>query len=356
MNSPHGGDVVGYALTYGRAPIDYSASLNPLGMPPAVRAAAIRAVEEGEYYPDPYARALKAALSARLEVEPSCLILGNGAADLIHRYVQVLRPKRALLPVPSFAEYGRSLEGVGCEVSCHLLREEDGFDLREDILDKIDEDLDLLFLCQPGNPTGRLIAPELLESILERCGQTATKVFLDECFLSFVEGGAGLSMVPRLGEFSHLFILGSFTKLYAMAGLRLGYGLCADSALMAGMTLNGQSWGISSVAQAAGLAALDEEEYVAESMALILRERAYLRAGLTALGAEVLGGEANYLFFRAEDGDLKDKLAQRGYLIRDCANFPGLRPGYYRVAVRTGEENRGLMQAMEETFRGVHNG
>lgn len=352
MKSVHGGDVTGYELEYGRKPVDFSASLNPMGMPAGVKEAAIRAVGEAEHYPDPYGRRLTAALAERLGVAQKSLILGNGAADLIHRYVQAVRPCRALLPVPSFAEYGRALAAAGCEVRQYLLRAEDGFDLDEGILEEITEETDLLFLCQPGNPTGRLIEPALLGRILERCGQTGTRVLLDECFLSFVDGGEGLSRKPGLEEHRGLFILGSFTKLYAMAGLRLGYGLCADADLMDALALSSQPWGVSTVAQAAGLAALEEETYVAESMELIRTQRAWLRDRLAALGAEVLGGAANYLFFRLPGAGLVEGLARRGYLIRDCANFPGLGQGYYRIAVRAPEENEGLMEAMEESLRG----
>ena len=352
MRSDHGGDVTGFELQYGRRPVDFSASLNPMGMPPGVREAAIRAVAEAEHYPDPYGRRLTAALAGQLGVAREALILGNGAADLIHRYVQAVKPHCALLPAPSFAEYGRALAAAGCGVRQYLLRAEDGFDLDERILGEITEEIDLIFLCQPGNPTGRLIAHPLLERILERCGQTGTRVLLDECFLSFVDGGEALSLVPELEKHRGLFILGSFTKLYAMAGLRLGYGLCADGPLMEALTLSGQPWGVSTVAQAAGLAALEEGRYVARSRELIRTERAWLWERLVVLWVEVLGGAANYLFFRLPGVDLAEALAQRGYLIRDCANFPGLGEGYYRVAVRTPEENRGLIKAVEACFKG----
>lgn len=350
MNSTHGGDITGYALRYGRKPIDFSASLNPLGMPAAVKAAAIDAMEDACHYPDPYGRALTAALGEKLKINPKHLILGNGAADLIHRYVQALRPRKALLPVPSFAEYGRALGAVGCEVFYHFLTDEGQYGLDEGIVEEITEEIDLIFLCQPGNPTGQLIPAALLEKILERSRRTGTQVFLDECFLSFVDGGHALSMGAKLEQYPNLFILGSFTKLYAMAGLRLGYGLCADTAQLDRLALNGQPWGVSTVAQAAGLAALGQEDYVKESIDLIRAQREWLKDKLCTLGARVLGGAANYLFFFLPDGGMKDKLARLGYLIRDCANFPGLGPGYYRIAVRTAEENRGLIEAMGQAL------
>ena len=144
-----------------------------------------------------------------------------------------------------------------------------------------------------------------------------------------------------------LVILKAFTKLYAMAGVRLGYALCGDAALLEKMRGAGQPWAVSSLAQAAGLAALQETAYAGAVRALIAEQRPRMAAGLRALGLRVMDGQANYLLFRATP-DFGEKLRRRGAVVRSCANYPGLDAAWYRTAVRTAEENTRLLQIMGE--------
>lgn len=346
MKEIHGGDITGYRLQYGVEPLDFSASLNACGMPLAVRQAALAAVADSYAYPDPQTRELCTALARKLMVPTDHLMLGNGAADLIYRYVYAIRPKRALLPVPSFAIYERALSAARSDIAYYALQPENHFDLDAGILEAITTEVDVLFLCQPNNPTGRLVAPDLLAKILAKCCDTGTRLFLDECFLSFVQGTKDIGTTARCANHPNLFVLGSFTKLYGMAGLRLGWGVCSDETLRDAMLQNGQPWAVSTVAQAAGLAALTQDAWVQESLATIREAKRHLVAGLRALGFSVLGGAANYLFFKADDVQLKQKLAEQGILIRDCCNFRGLTAGHYRVAVRSNEENNRLLQAL----------
>lgn len=221
-----------------------------------------------------------------------------------------------------------------------FLRETDGFTLTEDLLPRITPGLDLLFLCSPNNPTGRSVPSELLENIQERCGQCGTLPVLDACFGDFLPGP------PQNGP----FVLRSFTKWYPMAGLRLGYAVCPDTELLEKMRRQGPPWAVSAPAQAAGLAALEEQAYSQELAALIREQRPVLAEGLSALGCRVIPGEANFLLFFCPDTALDRKLEKQGILIRNCSNFPGLGPGWYRVAVRTGEENQALLRAMKEAL------
>ena len=147
-----------------------------------------------------------------------------------------------------------------------------------------------------------------------------------------------------------LIVLKAFTKLYGMAGVRLGYALSADTALLEQMQACGQPWGVSSLAQAAGLAALEETAYVEKVRALIAEQRPRLAAGLRALGLRVLDGRANYLLFQAPE-TLGEALRQRGAVLRSCANYPGLGPGWYRTAVRTGPENEQLLKLLAEVLK-----
>jgi threonine-phosphate decarboxylase len=205
-------------------------------------------------------------------------------------------------------------------------------------------------LCQPNNPTGRTdAAPRCCWRALDRLPRDCGAVLvLDECFVPFLDDPAAGSLQDRLEAYPNLVLLRAFTKLYAMPGLRLGYAATADAALARDLLAAGQPWAVSGPAQAAGIAALREDDYVKKARALVRAERAFLLEGLRAAGAAELGGEANYLFFRSPDPALCEKLLPRGILLRDCANYRGLGPGYCRAAVRTHPENVRFLAAVQE--------
>lgn len=352
MDLTHGGDIHGHRLRHGRTPLDFSASLNPLGMPPAVRAAARNAVDDAYAYPDPLCRTLTAELAWHLGVPGENLFCGNGAADVLYRLVWAAKPRTAMVMTPTFAEYERALHTTGCRIFFHALSPADGFILNEDILDKITTSLDMLFLCQPNNPTGRLIRPELLSAILERCRSTDTLLFFDECFCPFVDDPAAHSLIGKVESYPNLFILGSFTKLYGMAGIRLGYGVSGDRELAGRLADAGPPWPVSTMAQEAGIAALRETGYVVETRKTVSRAKGMLVDGLERLGITPLGADANFVFFHAAVPDLAELLAREDILIRDCGNFRGLERGYYRVSVRTEDENQLLFRTIAKYVNG----
>lgn len=154
----------------------------------------------------------------------------------------------------------------------------------------------MVVICNPNNPTGKLIDEDLLLEVLEKCCRTGTKLLLDECFMDFVDGDKAYSLCSKLDKYHNLIILKAFTKTYAMPGLRLGYCMTSDVSLIKGLHENGQDWNVSIPAQAAGIAALDEENYLLASKELIRVERQYLTAQLEGLGAKTFGSEANYVF------------------------------------------------------------
>lgn len=344
----HGGDWAGFLETYGAPPLDFSANISPLGMPESVRRAAEAALAEAGRYPDPLCRALREKLASCHGLPAEGILCGNGAADLIYRLAAARRPKTALVTAPTFSEYENALTLWGCRVSRFPLSEETGFAVTEDILSRITPELDLLFLCEPNNPTGRTTDRRLLKRVLERCSASGTLLAVDECFSDFLDDPASHTLLDDLQHFENLVILRAFTKSYALAGLRLGYALSQNAPLLAAMARGGPPWAVSGPAQAAGMAAL--EESLEPLRQLIRRERPRLSAGLTALGCRVCPGEANYLLFFCGAPALPRRLAERGVLIRDCSNYHGLGPGWYRAAVRLEHENTTFLKILEEVL------
>ena len=349
MQLVHGGDWAGYRAQYGQDALDFSANVSPLGLPEGVAKAITAALATADRYPDPLCRALRAKLAVHETVPAAHILCGNGAADLIFRLVLAAKPRTALVTAPTFAEYATALETVGCTVERHFLREENDFAVTEDILNAVHPGIEMVFLCQPNNPTGQLAQPALVEALLHKCEAVGARLVVDECFLDFLPEGDTLSAKRLLQTSKHLVILKAFTKLYGMAGVRLGYCLCTDEALLARMQAAGQPWAVSSLAQAAGIAALDETEYVAQVRELIKTQRPILASGLRALGLRVIEGRANYLLFRAPE-TLGNALRQKGAVLRSCGNYPGLSACWYRTAVRTEQENRQLLALLAETL------
>lgn len=340
----HGGDVYRNRVT-----LDFSANVNPLGTPERVKAAIRAAADEVDRYPDPYCTLLRNALSERLGVPVETIVCGNGAAELIYQFASALKPNRTLLPVPSFADYEAALYAAGCRPTQFPLRRETGFALDDSILDAIDESVDLIMLCSPNNPTGRCIEPALLRRILDRCRKTGTWLFLDESFYGLTDPDRQDSLIPELSDGDRVFILRAFTKLYGMAGVRLGFGVTRNGEMTAALTQSSQPWNVSTPAQAAGLAALDCTDWVQKTRALIAEEKPYLVSALRGLGVHVLYGDANYLLL-SDVPHLCRELQKRGILIRDCGNYHGLNAGDCRIAVRTHKENEALIAAISEVL------
>lgn len=347
MELVHGGDWAGYRAEFGCDALDFSANVSPLGLPAGVAAAITNALPTADRYPDPLCRELRAALAGAEGVPADWILCGNGAADLIFRLALAVRPRRALLPAPTFAEYEAALQTVGCAVQRVFLREENEFAVTEKFIDAVTPETDIVFLCQPNNPTGQVTPPALVERLVRRCAECGAVLAVDECFLDFLPDRDAWTAKQFLRDAPQLVILKAFTKLYAMAGVRLGYALCGDATLLEKMRGAGQPWAVSSLAQAAGLAALQETAYAGAVRALIAEQRPRMAAGLRALGLRVMDGQANYLLFRATP-DFGEKLRRRGAVVRSCANYPGLDAAWYRTAVRTAEENTRLLQIMGE--------
>ena len=341
----HGGDVYG-----GNAGLlDFSVCLNPAGAPEAVlRAAQAGVLRQG--YPDPRCRGLVRAAAARDGVEEDMVLWGNGCADLIDRFALSLRPGKAILLAPTFGEYRRALEGVGCEIQEVLLSREKEFLPGEGLLEAITPGVELVFLCDPNNPTGRLMDEGLLWEILARCRQMGAMLAVDQCFLELTAARPD-RLTDQLAGGS-LILFRALTKSYALAGLRLGYCLCGDRALLDRMAGILQPWPVSIPAQMAGETAFQSfPRWPLEQFPAIRRERERLKAALEELGLWVCPSESCFLLFHGPE-DLGQRLRERGILVRSCAGHRGLGPGWWRVGLRTPEENERLTAALRGLLRG----
>ncbi|HBB6756643.1 threonine-phosphate decarboxylase [Citrobacter amalonaticus] len=351
FKSAHGGNIREAAEFLGISPeklLDFSANINPLGMPETVKRAIVDNLHLAERYPDVDYRHLHQALARHHQVPVEWIVAGNGETESIFTLVNGLKPRRAMIVAPGFAEYRRALQWSECAIDTFMLREEDGWQLTGAILDALTAELDCLFLCTPNNPTGLLPERALLEAIAGRCQALNIALILDEAFIDFIADEAGF--IPLLKDNPHIWVLRSLTKFYAIPGLRLGYLLNSDVQAVAAMRARQMPWSINAFAALAGELVLEDTAYQQATWQWLREEGGRFYQQLCALsGLTVYPGQANYLLLRCET-DLQRALLTRHILIRSCANYPGLDGRYFRVAIRSQEENNRLLAALTEVL------
>lgn len=352
-NSTHGGNIYKKAKELGISEnqiLDYSANISPLGIPSHIKKAMVDAIEGTINYPDPDCTALREAIGRQDGVEPDCVTCGNGGADLLYRLAFGLKPKKVLLPVPAFVEYEEAMTAAGARMVYETMDED--FHIREDMTERITENTDLVILCNPNNPTGLLTPRRQVLAVLERAKEMHCRVLVDECFLEICREEEQYTVKPYLKEYPNLMILKSFTKLYAIPGVRLGYLLCADREVIAQVNRAGQAWSVSHIAQCAGVAALSHPEYKAAVIDAVEKELIYMKKEMANLPLTLYDGRANYLFFRTPGvTDLDRRLESRGIMIRNCSNYVNLGNDYWRIAVKTHEENVILLRELRQALR-----
>lgn len=343
----HGGDIYGQKNI-----LDFSASLNPVGMPFEIVEAVRRSALESSPYPDPQLRRLKEAGAARLDAPSQSLVFGNGASDLIFRICLGLKPRKALIEEPAFSEYQRALDLVGCEVFHHSQTRENGFVTQADSLTEAIScaQPDLIFIGCPSNPAGTMVDKEDMVKICDCAKYAGSVVVIDRSFIHFAEGEDEYFFIEETLKRDNVILLDSMTKIFAMAGLRLGFMIAGDKAICEAVENCLQPWPVSRPAEEAGIAAFGVgPEFFAKTKRYVAKERQFLLDGLNALGMETFRSEANYVFFRSPVSlsGLKD----RGILLRNCGNYWSLDESYYRAAVRTHQENEVLMDALKEILK-----
>jgi L-threonine-O-3-phosphate decarboxylase len=345
----HGGDIYSKRdISENKKLIDFSSNVNPLGMPQALKRAIIDNIDAFTNYPDPLCRTLIDEISIHENVPKEYIVCGNGAADIIYRIATALRPEITLLPAPTFSEYEQSLKTVNSGIRYHYLIEDDGFMLDETILDKLSPNVDLMFLCNPNNPTGVLVEKEIVLRIAAQCKANNTVLVVDECFIDFLQNAQEYSIVQELIDFDNVIVLKAFTKIYAMAGIRLGYGICSSKEIVRNIYNAGQPWNVSVIAQKCGVVALKETDYVSQTKKIIKQNREYLTEELKLLGLKVFDSKANYILFKSKNKVLQRDLEKQGILIRSCGNYIGLDDSYFRIAVKTTQDNEHIIKSLKK--------
>lgn len=348
----HGGNLAHLSKTSGVAQdkiADFSANINPLGLPDWFRPLVSSALESVVHYPDPANMGLVSAVSRRYGVDLDEVMVGNGSTELLHLLTRVLQAQSAIIPVPTYLDYAEAVENAGLEIIKILLSETQEFQLDLNCVRWVLCGNEIVFLCNPNNPTGRMVESQDIRRLAIE--NPSTLFVIDEAFGDFVEDFDSITKDRP----ANVVVLLSLTKIFAIPGLRLGAAV-ADREIVAAVRKIQPSWSINVIAQAVGEAALDDTEYVERSRRFVTLRRSELEAELgTVPGLTVYPGAANFLFVRIDRNDLDAaELARRmlleGVAIRVCANFDGLDNRFFRVAVRTAEENDRLLDTLKNAL------
>ena len=313
---------------------DFSISLNALGMPIDARRAAISYIENDPAYPSAYCEELTDAISSFYSVPATYLALGNGATELIYAFAHLVSLKmkhyKALCISPGFTEYYYGVQASGNLVNHFILRKKEYVETQNisyspskeeqaRILSQIKSDTGIVFICNPNNPTGELWDKKFLLELLDKCEQSGTYLFIDECFIDFTSQAN--SMREYLSKSPNLVVLGAATKIFSMAGLRLGYLLCGDNKLVDDLKDILPSWNVSGVAQSAGTVAYRNKDFVTTTVLFYSKEREYMIEELKKLGLKVCdNSKANFLMFESPT-ELREKLLQEKIIIRECSDM-----------------------------------
>ena len=363
----HGGNVYQAARASSRDALDFcdfSASINPLGVPSAARRVLRNAISKIQHYPDPEGLALLRAIAKRHRVAPENVLLGNGTVELIYAIPAALNVRRGLIMGPTFSEYERALVLSSARVTSVLAQPADDYrpPVRE-VLERVNPSrfsgsakyrlhFEAVFLCNPNSPTGQRVSRNNVYRILEAVKRQRGCLIVDETFVEFCEEK---SVIRRAVDDDSLLVLRSFTKFYGIPGLRVGYAVGTEKRLRA-IRNRLPPWSVNTLAQEAALACLQDPRYRQRTVSFFQKERPIFRRALERIpGFRVYPSSANF-FLVEMTGPLKSRqvqatLMERGFLVRDCSNYPGLHERMLRFAVRTSNDNARLVEQLQHVVK-----
>lgn len=331
--------------------IDFSTNVNPLGPSPKVVSTIKKNIKLISAYPDSDAKELKNVIMEYTGVDKDCVIVGNGANELIHLFADAFVKKgdKVVIPIPTFFEYEFASDKNSGKITYVELND---FVLnKESIIDAIGKESKVLFLCNPNNPSGTLTGRRDIEGILEVAYDNNTLVMLDECFMDFVDEAEKNSFVKSISKYENLVVLRTLTKAFGLAGLRVGYCL-ASKKISRILNRVKVPWNVNALAQKAAVAALNDLAHLDKTRRLVKKEKKYLCDNIDKM-AQLRPYRSDTNFFpiklaKIDSLSLQRKLMKKNILVRDCSTFTGIGTDFIRVAVQKHNANTLLVNALQE--------
>ncbi len=359
MLSGHGGNIKQICDTYGLNPdeiIDFSASINPLGCPEVVLKAVSEQFNDILNYPDSQCTDLRKIIADKIPCNESNVIIGNGSNELFYLIPRALQPKKGVLLQPTFGEFKDAFCNSNVDV-VEIINDDKDFPVINTNISRLKSVEEcMVFLCNPNNPTGQLTRKE---DIIELVNDNPNRlIVIDEAFMDFVEDAEKYSVIKDALFMDNLIVVRSLTKFYGFPGLRLGY-LVANESIVNKLMRYKEPWTVNTIAQVAGMAAINDEEFAANTREYVSDQKGFLYEGLTKInGIHPFQPTVNFILVRIEDSgitstEIQNLLLKNNILIRNCSNFVGLDETYFRVAVKTRDDNRNLLGALKSVMDDV---
>lgn len=327
--------------------IDFSVNINPLGTLPTIKENWLAWYELISDYPDPTGERLKTLIAENESVPEDSVLLGNGGAELITLLAQFLMGKRVGIIQPTFIEYEKMCTAFGCEIEHIVLQEEKWNDLTE-VFDRV-KNVDALFLCHPNNPTGITYPQKLIDELIEYCEKEKCYLIIDEAFYDFANKFP--TATPYVPTYKYVIVIRSLTKMYSIAGLRLGY-MIASPKIINRLYRFKPAWSVNAIALEAGIHCIEDRSFVAKTRSYITKERERMTLLLRNLGYKVSDSQVNYLLARDDKLDtqysLLRYLVKKGIVPRHTENFRGLHGRWLRLAIKSKSDNDQLYSILRQ--------
>lgn len=346
----HGGNIYQAQEEYKGKIIDFSANINPLGLPQKVKREVFKNFASVLHYPDPEAKSIKKKIAQYWGIGEENILVGNGSVELIYLVMLTYRPKKVLIPSPTFSEYERAVKELGGTPKFLSLQGKEGFRLNLDGLSSLGE-FEAIFICNPNNPTGSLLLEEP-QRVMDLPGKL---MVVDEAFMDFLSQEKDYTLIWKAIKNKYLIVLRTFTKIFALPGLRIGY-LVAHKEIVSELKGHRLPWSVNAFAQIAAEVVLDAKEHIRKTREFIEKEREFLFREIGRIkGLRPYSSVVNFLLVRIEKNNmtassLAKKLLRYGILIRDCSNFRSLGHKFIRIAVRSHNENLYLLKHLKEVL------
>lgn len=333
--------------------LDFSANINPLGLPNCIREEILHSLDSIIHYPDAEGHDLKAVLAEFYRVNTNIITLGNGAVELLYILCHIIKPRRALVTAPAFSEYERAARAGGAAIHYYQLSEKQGFSIDVEGLSGEIQCDDIIFLGNPNNPTGTILSNSDLEFLIKIAYDRKAFVVVDESFIDFLPDDTEYSCRHMVDSYPNLFILHSLTKFYAIPGLRLGFSL-ANGNITRQLHMAKDPWNVNTLAQKAGVVALRDIEYREKTRKVVHDYKNKFFLQLQAIqGCKAYTPAVNFILVNIagmgmSSAQLREYMFNNDILIRDCGNYPGLSSQYIRVAVKLPELNDRLVATLKK--------
>ncbi len=356
MFNQHGGNLDAIEREYGikkELIKDFSGNVNPLGPPKAVLDTIIGNVSAVTRYPDVTYQKLRESIASYAGVSSEFIMVGNGSTELISLFIKSVNPKKAIVISPAYSEYEHELAKLGCETIQFPLLEENNFVLdMNKLLGALGNDIQLLVICNPNNPTGSSLTKDELATILTHCTPLNIMVMVDETYAEFATKEiVSTELIPI---YKNLFTIRGTSKFFSVPGLRLGYAMCSNTEINSQVLSKKDPWSVNILSSLAGEKMFTDSEFIAQTKQLMIEQREFFYRELEKIpSVKFYESQSNFILVKFLDENIKSsfitaELLKKNLLIRDASSFPFLDESFLRFCILLPENNVELMTELKK--------